>query len=147
MKRIAILVFFIVDKDSKQVVWRYTGTYQGGLSGGHEAHMIPQGFPGAGNILVFDNGRTRQKSIILEIDPVTQELLWKYEAGSNFFSKSAGSAQRLKNGNTFISEDVSGRAFEITPSGEKVWEYKGEARISRARRYPLDYCPQLSALN
>lgn len=131
----------IVDRQSNNIVWRYTGSYKGGLSGGHEAHIIPEGLPGAGNMLIFDNGRNREKSIVLEINPATKEIVWKYEA-ENFFSRSAGSAQRLPNGNTFISEDVGSRSFEITEQGEIVWEYQGGARLSRAKRYPIDFCPQ-----
>jgi hypothetical protein len=29
----------------------------------------------------------------------------------------------LPNGNTFINEGVSGRLFEVTPTGDVVWEY------------------------
>lgn len=134
----------IIDRSTEEVVWTYNGSYRGGLSGGHDAYMIAEGIPGAGNILVFDNGRSTHKgeSIILEIDPTTKEIVWKYEDGKNFFSNSAGSVQRLPNGNTFISEDLSGRVFEVTPEGETVWEYKGNHRIARAHRYPESYLPQ-----
>ncbi|MCB0339973.1 MAG: aryl-sulfate sulfotransferase, partial [Bdellovibrionales bacterium] len=47
---------FVVDRESKEIVWDYTGDYEGGLQRGHEAYMIPKGYPGAGNILVLDNG-------------------------------------------------------------------------------------------
>jgi hypothetical protein len=32
-------------------------------------------------------------------------------------------AQRLPNGNTLITEGMHGRIFQVTPSGEVVWEY------------------------
>ncbi|RMD87150.1 MAG: hypothetical protein D6808_01905 [Candidatus Dadabacteria bacterium] len=125
---------FIVDKGSGDIVWEYTGDYRGGLSGGHDPYMIPRGLPGEGNILVFDNGRVLHKgeSYILEINPQTKKIEWKYEAGKSFFSRSAGTAQRLPNGNTFISEDTTGRIFEVTPDGKIVWEYQGQERTSRA---------------
>lgn len=137
----------IVDKDTGEVVWSYTGDYKGGLSGGHESNMIEKGLPGAGNILLFDNGRVLHKgsSYILEINPQNKKLEFVYDNGRNFFSNSAGSASRLADGNTLISEDLKGRVFEITPQKEIVWEYKGNMRISRARKYPADYCPQFKS--
>jgi len=136
----------LIDKESKKEVWRYTGDYKGGLSGGHEAHMIEKGLPGAGNILVFDNGRQHHQgeSYVLEINPQTKELVWIYDDGKRFFSKSAGSMQRLKNGNTLISEDVAGRLFEVTPSKEVVWEVKTPFRLSRSRKYSETHCPQFA---
>jgi hypothetical protein len=40
-----------------------------------------------------------------------------------FFSHFISSAQRQPNGNTLICEGANGRFFEVTPSGEIVWEY------------------------
>lgn len=132
----------IIDKDTGEPVWRYRGTYRGGMSGGHEAEMIPPGLPGAGNILVLDNGTVTHKgeSIILEIEPPTSSVVWKYENGKDFFTKSRGACQRLPNGNTLISEDRSGRVFEVTVEGKIVWSLKLNYPINRAKRYPLHYC-------
>ena len=139
----------IIDRESKKVVWSYEGDYRGGLSGGHEAVMIPEGLPGAGNILVFDNGRKKHQgeSIVLEINPTSNQIVWKYEDGKKFFSHSAGMAQRLANGNTFISQDADGyRAFEVDPEGEILWEFQGVQRTSRVRKYGIDHCSRLSKL-
>lgn len=135
---------FIVDRESGEIVWKYGGDYRGGISGGHEVHMIPPGYPGEGNILLIDNGTVthRGESFVLELNPVTKEILWKYEAGSDFHTRTRGSVARLPNGNTFISEDETGRVFEVTPEKEIVWEYKGEKEVSRAIRYPYSYCQQ-----
>ena len=35
----------------------------------------------------------------------------------------AGTTKRLPNGNTLITESNNGRAFEVTPAGEIVWEF------------------------
>ena len=139
----------IIDRESKEITWEYTGDYRGGMSGGHEAHMIPKGFPGEGNILVFDNGRIKHKgeSFVLEIDPTSKKIVWIYEAGKDFFSNSAGSIQRFKNGNTLISEDLRGRVFEVTPAKEIVWEVKTKSRLSRSHRYDPEYCPQFTSLS
>lgn len=108
-------------------------------SGQHDAHIIPNGLPGAGNLLVFDNEgssgypptriSTQQGSRILEIDPVKKEIVWQYTAQDSeqqiwdFFSSFISSARRLPNGNTLIDEGMNGRIFQITREGEIVWEY------------------------
>lgn len=137
----------IIDKESGEVVWHYIGDYKGGLSGGHEAVMIEKGLPGAGNIMIFDNGRSLHKgeSYILEIKPTDKSLVKVYDRGSEFFSNSAGAAQRLPNGNTLISEDLTGRVFEIDTQDEIVWQFKGKHRIARAKKYLPNYCPKLAA--
>lgn len=145
-----------------QVVWRVGPDYGPGtpegdklgqIIGQHHAHMIPEGLPGAGNILVFDNGGlagypplVRLSSRILEFDPITLELVWKYEA-PNFFSYYISGMQRLPNGNTLIDEGSVGRIFEVTPSGEKVWEYieglgmQFLGKVYRAYRVPPEWVP------
>lgn len=134
----------IVDRESKEVVWQYRGDYKGGLGGGHEPHMIEKGLPGAGNILIFDNGSDvhHKRSFILEINPQTKKVEWVYDKGREFYSVTRGSAQRLPNGNTLISEDRSGRVFEVTPEQETVWQYQSADPTSRAHRYAYDYCEQ-----
>lgn len=139
----------LIDKDSKEVVWKYDGRKEDSenpLIRGHDPYMIPEGFPGAGNIMVFDNGlrKIRPYSIIREINPSTDKLEWKYEDKENFFSRSAGLGQRLKNGNTLISQDRVGRIFEVTKEGEVVWElYVDGLETSRAWKYPRGYCSKL----
>lgn len=144
---------YIIDKDSGAIVWNYTGMEQGGapadgLVRGHDIVMIPEHLPGAGNLLVFDNGHEsiRKFSRVLELNPVSKEIVWEYSDPGTFFSNAAGSAQRLANGNTLISEDKSGRVFEVTPEKEIVWDVRGPHRISRAHRYDPNYCPQLPPL-
>ena len=38
------------------------------------------------------------------------------------FAETCGTSERLSNGNTLVSETDFGRAFEVTPGGEIVWE-------------------------
>lgn len=137
---------------SGAVVWQigpnFDGAPYGPISGQHHPHMIPTGLPGEGNILVFDNGSRagfgrdpageltsalyeRGYSRVLEIDPVTDELVWSYEqpeAGPDgtpvFNAFNLSSSQRLENGNTFIDEGNTGRLFEVSPNGEIVWEFQ-----------------------
>lgn len=83
-----------------------------------------------GNILIFDNGPHRLDhpfpfSRVIEVDPATNEIVWKYQEASlhNFYSPRISNAQRLPNGNTLINEGFFGRFFEVTSAGEVVWEY------------------------
>lgn len=109
------------------------------ISGQHDAHIIAKGLPGAGDLLVFDNQGTAgyppvappvdAGSRVLEIDPVTKQIVWQYSAASNhlpgwtFHSPFISSARRLPNGNTLIDEGINGRFFQVTPGGDIVWEY------------------------
>lgn len=76
----------------------------------------------------------RPYSRVIEFDPITLEVVWLYERpeptavppGENFApfrSDLASSAQRLVNGNTLITEALSGRVFEVTQNQELVWEF------------------------
>lgn len=53
------------------------------------------------------------------------ELHWEYIAQDtySFYSPFVSGVQRLKNGNTLITEGVKGRFFEVTPEKKIVWEY------------------------
>ena len=142
---------YIIERETGDLVWEYSGEYFGGLSGQHEPYMIPKGRPGEGHIMIFDNGASPWKdlghagmSYVLEVNPMTRELVWVYDDGLQFHSPYTSSAQRLPNGNTLICESVSRRVFEVTAGGETVWEYVGCG--PRSYRYGYDYCPQLAAL-
>jgi hypothetical protein len=149
----------IVDRKTGKIAWQvgphYTATEAlrklGQIIGQHQAHMIPRGLPGEGNILVFDNGgragfgapnlnaptgvsvARRDYTRVLEFDPTTLEIVWQYtpieagfsipETASRFYSFSISGIQRLPNGNTLICEGNHGRLLEVTPEHEIVWEY------------------------
>jgi len=111
-------MIFILDQDTKDVVWRAIyDQVEGNLEGQHSPQMLSNG-----RILVFDNGRYRNFSRVIELDPVTLEVVWEYK-DKDFFTLSQGHAQRLSNGNTLITESEKGRVFEVTREGEVVWEY------------------------
>jgi hypothetical protein len=165
----------IVARDGK-IVWQlgpdFSATEQlkkiRQIIGQHHAHLIPKGLPGAGNLLVFDNGGSsgygfagpiapngvgafaRATSRVLEIDPITLELKWSY-AAPRFFSTNISGAQRLPNGNTLVTEGAGGRMFEVTNDGTIVWEYmnplfagpRQSNDVYRAYRLPYDWIPQL----
>ena len=149
-------MLFIVDRETKKVVWEWTHDYKGGLSHCHEPEMIEKGLPGAGNIILFDNGlfpkhRSHNgQTFIIEFDPTTKDIVWKYEtegyANLKFFSKTMGTQRRLPNGNTFIVEDNTGRLFQVKPDGEIVWEYVNRGGTTRPFPVPYDFTPQLREL-
>ena len=83
-----------------------------------------------GNILIFDNGNLRPGisttfSRVIEVNPATGAIEWSYadEMPAAFFSPYMGSAQRLPNGNTHVTESATGRLFEVTREGRVAWEY------------------------
>ncbi len=131
----------VFDWDRAELLWAWG---PGEVFGPHDASVLPNG-----NVLVFDNGLGRNPgwSRVIELEPLSGEIVWQYSAPTrtDFYSASRGSAQRLPNGNTLIAQADSGRAFEVTPAGEIVWEYRNphfdeegrRATIIRMERYPL----------
>jgi outer membrane protein assembly factor BamB len=92
----------------------------------------------------------RPTSRVLEINPVTLELVWSY-TNPRFFSTNISGAQRLPNGNTLITAGAGGRMFEVTKEGAIVWEYmyptfsgaNASNAVYRAYRIPYGWIPQL----
>jgi outer membrane protein assembly factor BamB len=88
-----------------------------------------------GNLLIFDNRRGDDYSRLVELDPLSREIVWEYRAPNpeDFYSRSRGSAQRLPNGNTLVSQSDEARVFEITPEGRIVWEWRTPDLDSKGR--------------
>jgi len=118
----------IIDWEKNRVVWAWG---QGLISGPHDAQVLENG-----HILLFDNGLARGRSRALEIDPLTEEIVWQYQGQppESFFTVGRGSAQRLPNGNTLLAESDRGRALEVTAEGDVVWEFICPHRQGRQRR-------------
>lgn len=111
----------------------------------HDSEWIPDGCPGAGHILVFNNGKVELNpengsSSVVELElPLLPDGTYAYEGGAygpdavvweyvadppgSFYSMAMGGAQRLRNGNTLICSAMQGKLFEVTPDGEEVWAY------------------------
>ena len=130
----------------------------------HGPGWIPrgQGLRGEGNILVFNNGLFREPedyTTVEEYDPDTGKIVWAFAGREKYALKSwlMGGAQRLSNGNTLVCGGQHGHLYEVTETGDVVWEYiiplsregikqqvKGEnITIYNVRRYSSDY-PGLS---
>jgi hypothetical protein len=106
----------VVDLEERKVVWAHRGTYRQQ----HDPRLLANGA-----LLLFDNKGAGQASRVQEYDAATMELKWEYSGSekSPFFSGTCGVAQRLPNGNTLITESDLGRALEVTPGREIVWEF------------------------
>jgi hypothetical protein len=180
----------IIDKKTGKIVWRLGPYFPGSeysqdhrildqqvprpvdqISGQHNAHLIPEGLPGAGNLLLFDDQGGAgfppaplgiyAGSRVIEIDPIKKEIVWQYTGANSgravwsFFSSFVSNAQRLPNGNTLIDEGMDGRFFQITPQGDIVWEYVPpylgkkqvdgkpfiDSLVFRAQAVPYDWVP------
>lgn len=181
----------IIEKHTGNIVWRigpfsYRDTFKSPelritnrqvprpldqTSGQHKPHIIPKGLPGEGNLLLLDNQggsgyppiafESHAGSRVLEINPITKEIVWDYTAEDSgdpvwsFYTSFVGSTQRLPNGNTLINEGMNGRIFQITKQGEIVWEYQNpyigtftcgknlveDPMIYRAQAVPWDWLP------
>lgn len=113
------------------------------LGGQHDSRWIPEGMPGAGHLMVFNNQVPNTQpphSMVLELVPPLAEKgyaleqnqvygpeseIWRYMAKdtSSFFSPFISGAHRMNNGNTFITEGAKGRYFEVNAAGEILWDY------------------------
>jgi len=137
------------------------------LYGQHDAQWIAEGLPGAGNVLLFNNGFNRPGepcSAAAEIAPPLNAdgtygrrpgqpfgpalPLWRY-ASAEIYSPNISGAQRLANGNTLICSGASGRLTEVTTDGAVVWIYvnpyavheggKLHREVFKVRRYAPDH--------
>ena len=162
----------IISRATGKIVWRVGPEYDkstpwheiGQLIGPHHAHIIPEGLPGAGNILVFDNGgyagyggpegfprHRREYSRVVEFDPTTYKVVWEYgvrDGPDRFYSAFVSSAQRLPNGNTLVTEGDGGKMFEVTRDKQVVWRWASPAIAAkqafgfyRGLRVPAQWLP------
>ncbi len=144
----------VFDGKTEKLKW----LHQGMFAAQHQASFLD-----TGSILMFDNAGGNQKfplqsdrSRAVEIDPVTQELVWQYPPMGQdvqFFSAMLGYVERLPGGNTLITESMQGHLMEVTPEGDLVWEYYSPYRagdndelittLMGARRIPRAALPFL----
>ena len=110
----------------------------------HNAHWISKDLPGAGHLLVFNNGPERPGESYSSVDELVLPAdslggytrqpgkafgpdapVWSYTAPkkSDFYSSFISGTQRLSNGNTLICSGANGTIFEVTPDKAIVWKY------------------------
>jgi hypothetical protein len=116
-------MIYILDKDTKQVVWFVNQfSIQDEIQGQHSPSMLPNG-----KIIMFDNGRYREWSRVLVINPLTLKVEWEYKE-KGFYSLSQSYVQVLPNFNLLVTEAEEGRVFELTPDKKVVWEFYNPER-------------------
>ncbi len=131
--------------------WGNPAAYRAGTEGDqqlfaqHDVNWIPEGRPGAGNLLVFNNGRGRadggEYSSIAEIaPPIKPDGSYLYEPGKafgpaaptweytapnkeDFHSSFISGTRRQPNGNTLICEGATGTFLEVTADKKMVWRF------------------------
>jgi hypothetical protein len=115
----------LLDVEQERIVWVLHGQW---LSQ-HDPDVTPDG-----NILLFDNlgdfeaggGQSR----LIEVDPATGGVVWSYRGDDEhpLDSDIRSEQERLDNGNVLITDANPGRIFEVTRSGDIVWEYINPVR-------------------
>lgn len=113
----------------------------------HDAHWIPQGHPGAGNVLLFNNGIAKTDQDFSSADEIRlpvkadgtytieddkpfgpADIEWTFEDPGKLFSPRISGAQRLPNGHTLICSGTQQLLLEVTPDSKIVWMYRNPPR-------------------
>ena len=121
-----------IDARTGALLWRFGGRNNqfmirndplGGFSGQHTARVL-----GNGDILVYDNGlrhtppESRAAEYRIDEQAKTADLVWEYRHIPALFTPFAGSAQRLRDGNTLVTFSTAGVMTEVDPTGTVAWE-------------------------
>ena len=125
------------------------------LDSQHGVNWVSSGFPGDGNLLLFNNGYTSNVSAAMEfIPPLNSNGTYDIEDGEPFGPESAiwihaqngiqseiqSGAFRLPNGNTIITDADDAYVIEVTPNNSVVWSYShsgNNSMIARCTKYDL----------
>jgi len=110
----------------------------------HDAQWITSGLPGAGNILIMNNGVGRPGGNYSSVDEIVppvgasgnyaisfgsahlpKQLAWTYAGtgSERYYEPDIAGAERMPNGNTLICYGTHGLLEEVTSAGEIVWKY------------------------
>ncbi|MBR6516423.1 MAG: hypothetical protein IKT40_06160 [Bacilli bacterium] len=89
-----------------------------------DAHIIPKGLAGEGNLLFFNNNiNSLSPSEIIEYDLANDKIIFEW-SDEKINNKGLGSSvQKLPNGNYFIYSYTQNRLLELSPSKEIVNEF------------------------
>lgn len=119
---------FVVDPRAGLVVWLATGPWRAP----HHPTVTDHG-----TVLLFDNLGRDGDSRLVELEVVNGSIVsqWAPTDPADFSTQFCGVAAPLANGNVLVTETCRGRAFELTPVGDIVWEYHSPRRFGPAGRY------------
>jgi hypothetical protein len=132
-------LLFVIDPDTKKIKWWRAGAVQRQ----HDPDWLP-----SGAVSVLNNRMSRDYSEITKIDLESFERSSLYDGlQGDFYTRIRGKHQVLSQGNIDITSPQQGRAFEVTTSGEIVFEVynvKPESDdtnyvISEMKWYPPEY--------
>ncbi len=111
----------------------------------HSAQWIAAGLPGAGDLLIFDDGDNRTPVPYTSVDEITPPVTatgaytllgngtygptadtwqWNDTPTTAFYNSDGGGCQRLPNGDTLICFGTRGLVFEVNQAGKIDWEYQ-----------------------
>jgi len=123
----------LTDATHKEMLWQQ-----------HCAIWIPTNCPGAGHILIHDNGINRANPAYTSIDEIAPPVdangfysrvgntyfgptsyFWQYtnNPATNFYGADIGGVEREPNGDTLITFGVRGTLFEVTSNLQTIWKY------------------------
>ena len=121
----------------------------------HGVNWIPEGYPGEGNLILFNNNYTNNSAVFEIVTPLNNEGIYSISDGQpfgpaepiwihtgNFHTSMQGGAFRLPNGNTLITDCDDANIFEVNVNHEVVWSHDhggGQTFIARAQKYELNY--------
>jgi hypothetical protein len=113
----------VVDPDTLDVRYRITGAF---------LRQHDPDFVSGNRLLVFDNRNLlphpepeAKRSRIVSVNAATGDVreVFTPKGKAAFFTHIMGKQQLLPNGNLLITVSWEGRAIEVNPEGEMVWQY------------------------
>lgn len=132
----------------------------------HDARWVENGFPGEGNITVYNNGTIRPEGLYSSVDEIIVPVdvngeyivpaagnsfepidqTWIYTAGhpEDLFSPHISGAHRLPNGNTIICQGDDAHFYEVQQDKTVVWEYISPIEVAGAGTQGLIPNPRTS---
>ena len=118
----------VIDPEREAVVWSLKGRFHQQ----HDPRFLEQG-----GVMVFDNEYEPGRSRVVVFEQLSLEVSWEYSGTKDdpLYSHTCGTAHRLENGNILITESDNGRALEVTPSHEVVWEFVNPHRAGSKREF------------
>jgi hypothetical protein len=126
----------------------------------HSINWIPAGYPGEGNLILFNNFHEDNTSAVLEFSPpldgnnyaiIEGESFgpetWEWIYTGDITTPMQGGAFRLPNGNTLITQTHTATIIEVDSEGNELWSFTHEGEssywIARCEKYSPDYLGNL----
>ena len=111
----SINLVFVISPTTQKIKWWRIGAWRRQ----HDPDWRPDG-----TITVFNNNMHQKVSSIVKIDPKTYQHEIIFDGTKErFYTWMRGKHEILDNGHIVVSSPQQGRAFEVTPQGEVVFEF------------------------